>query len=97
MRLFLTFTLTLLSAVALANPPHGGVRPEMPIEWNNARPEQRQALDNFYQALQQMPPGAGDPGLDERQRHLEQLRDMSSEQRQEMFRNFVQQGEPRRH
>jgi hypothetical protein len=43
-----------------------------------------------------MPPGAGNPDINERQRHLEQLRDMSTEQRQEMFRNFVQDAERRR-
>ncbi|MBN59090.1 MAG: hypothetical protein CMI04_15515 [Oceanospirillaceae bacterium] len=68
----------------------------MSVEWSNSQPEQRQALDNFYQALQQMPPGAGNPDINERQRHLEQLRDMSTEQRQEMFRNFVQDAERRR-
>ncbi|MDQ4422903.1 MAG: hypothetical protein QF808_03245 [Thalassolituus sp.] len=96
MRLIPTLILMCLPAVALANPPHSGARPDMSVEWSNSQPEQRQALDNFYQALQQMPPGAGNPDINERQRHLEQLRDMSTEQRQEMFRNFVQDAESRR-
>jgi len=95
-RLIPTLILMCLPAVALANPPHSGARPDMSVEWSNSQPEQRQALDNFYQALQQMPPGAGNPDINERQRHLEQLRDMSTEQRQEMFRNFVQDAESRR-
>jgi len=90
------FLLSLVPALALASPPHSGARPEMPIEWNNALPEQRQALDNFYQSLQQLPQNLPDNGVDERMRHLEQLRDMSSEQRQEMFRNFVREGDDRR-
>lgn len=96
MRFIPSLVLMCLPAVALANPPHSGARPDMSVEWSNSQPEQRQALDNFYQALQQMPPGAGNPDIDERQRHLEQLRDMSTEQRQEMFRNFVQDAERRR-
>ncbi len=96
MRLIPTLILMCLPAVALATPPHSGARPDMSVEWSNSQPEQRQALDNFYQALQQMPPGAGNPDINERQRHLEQLRDMSTEQRQEMFRNFVQDAERRR-
>ena len=96
MRLLFLLTVMASSMTVWANPPQGGARPEMTIEWNNALPEQRQALDSFYQALQQMPPGAGSPDLNERQRHLEQLRDMSPEQRQEMFRNFVQGAEANR-
>jgi hypothetical protein len=95
-RLISTLVLMCLPALAIANPPQSGARPDMSVEWSNSQPEQRQALDNFYQALQEMPPGAGSSDINERQRHLEQLRDMSTEQRQEMFRNFVQDAERRR-
>ena len=90
MRLISTLVLMCLPALALANPPQSGARPDMSVEWSNSQPEQRQALDNFYQALQEMPPGAGSSDINE------QLRDMSTEQRQEMFRNFVQDAERRR-
>lgn len=89
MRFFFLF-LVLVSVTVRATPPQNGMRPEVTIEWSNAQPQQRQALDSFYRALQQTPPAAGTADLIERQRHLEQLRDMSSAQRQAMFRNFVQ-------
>ena len=82
-----------LPALAVANPPLPGARPEMTIEWNNTLPEQRQALDSFYQSLPVNPPAAQ---MNERQQHLEQLRGMSTEQRQQLFRNFVQQAESQR-
>jgi flagellar hook-associated protein FlgK len=65
----------------------------MQLEWNNTNPEQRRALDTFYQSLQNF---SAQPEASQRivrQQHLEQLRDMSSEQRQQMFRRFVQQRE----
>lgn len=95
MRLLSVLFLTLLTSVAFANPPHSGARPDMATEWNNALPEQRQALDNFYQSLQQTPQSAQSPQLSERLQHLEQLRGMSTEQRQELFRNFVREADAR--
>jgi len=87
--------LSSLSMLALANPPHSGARPQMNIEWNNTLPEQRRALDSFYQSLP--PTGAGFSQPDERIQQLQQLRGMSSEQRQQMFRNFVQESESQRY
>jgi len=88
--------LTSLSALAFANPPHAGTRPQMSIEWNNTLPEQRRALDSFYQSLPVNPGTTGAAQPTERLQHLEQLRGMSSEQRQQMFRNFVQQADTQR-
>lgn len=68
------------------------VRPDpalQALEWNNNRPEQRQALDNFYRSLQQqqMQDSLGQREL--RLQRLEQLRDMTPEQRQQNFLDFV--------
>lgn len=60
------------------------------IEWDNARPEQRQALDHFYQSLQQQPLVQGSQQL-LRQQNFEQLRAMTPEQRQQEILNYVQQ------
>lgn len=90
MRSVLSVVICLMSVSVWANPPHAGPRSDMTSEWNNTLPEQRRALDHFYQALQQAPTGAGrSDDVSERMQHLEQLRDMSSEQRQQLFRNFV--------
>lgn len=95
MRFISVLFFTLLSAVAFANPPHSGARPDIAIEWANSLPEQRQALDNFYQSLPQIPQGNQSQQLNERLQHLEQLRGMSTEQRQELFRNFVREADTR--
>lgn len=61
------------------------------IEWDNARPEQRQALDHFYQSIQQQPL---QNNLDQRllrQERVEQLRGMTPEQRQQMMLDFTRQ------
>lgn len=94
MRIFSVLFLTVLSSVAFAGPPHSGARSSAATEWNNALPEQRQALDDFYQSLQ-TPQGKQSPQLNERLEHLEQLRGMSTEQRQELFRNFVREADSR--
>lgn len=84
--LILSFTLFGSAAAFAADPA-------LSIEWNNVRPEQRQALDNFYNSIQQqqrLQPEA----LSQREvriQHIEQLRDMSPEQRQQQFLDFVQQ------
>lgn len=49
--------------------------PAMTIEWNNSHPQQRQALDNFYQSLQSevhTQPYA--PHVIQRQQHIEHIR-----------------------
>lgn len=96
MRVLLSVALVVLSSVAMANPPVAGARPDMQLEWNNTNPEQRQALDTFYQSLQNFSAQPEASQRTMRQQHLEQLRDMSSEQRQQMFRSFVQQSENQR-
>lgn len=65
--------------------------PGLQLEWNNSRPEQRQALDNFYRSIQNMQMQEQAMQRMERQQRLEQLRSMSPEQRQQQFLNFVQQ------
>ena len=60
------------------------------LEWNNSRPEQRQALDHFYRSLQSQQPDLNSQQL-QRQQHIDQLRGMSPEQRQQQFLNFIQQ------
>lgn len=61
------------------------------IEWDNNSPEQRQALDSFYYSLQQQ---QLQNSLDQRllrQERIEQLRDMTPEQRQQQIIDFAQQ------
>lgn len=65
--------------------------PGLQLEWNNNRPEQRQALDNFYRSLQNMQMQEQALQRMERQQRIEQLRGMSPEQRQQQFLDFVQQ------
>lgn len=60
------------------------------LEWNNSHPEQRQALDHFYRSLQSQQPDLNSQQL-QRQQHIDQLRGMSPEQRQQQFLNFIQQ------
>lgn len=60
------------------------------LEWSNSRPEQRQALDHFYRSLQSPQPDLSSQQL-QRQQHIDQLRGMSPEQRQQQFLNFIQQ------
>ena len=70
-----------------ADLPEAEVMPETSIDWHNTSPAQRQALDNFYQSLQ----NTQQSDQAERMRRLEQLRDMNTEQRQQMLRNLMQQ------
>lgn len=84
---------------ALANPAqlqHNPARPEISIEWDNSRPEQRQALDNFYRSLEQhqLNHPQFNYNLDQRmlrQERIEQLRDMTPMQRQQQILDFTQQ------
>jgi hypothetical protein len=58
------------------------------VEWNNQRPEQQRALNQFYQSIN--PSQNTQPSL-ERQQHVKQLRSMTPQQRQQMFLNYIQQ------
>lgn len=58
------------------------------VEWNNQRPEQQRALNQFYQSIN--PSQNAQPSL-ERQQHVKQLRSMTPQQRQQMFLNYIQQ------
>lgn len=94
--LFILLTIGINANVSHADPQIGqnpmGESVLDSIEWNNVKPEQRQALDNYYQSLQQSNTANIQP---DRMQNLEQLRNMSSEQRQQMFRNFVEQNQAR--
>ena len=83
----------LLSFILLGSSAVYAADPALSIEWNNMRPEQRQALDNFYNSIQQQQRLQPEV-LSQREvriQHIEQLRDMSPEQRQQQFLDFVQQ------
>ena len=59
------------------------------IEWNNHRPEQRRALNQFYQSINQ----AGQPQTQpsaQREQRVQQMRRMNPQQRQQMFLNYIQ-------
>lgn len=58
------------------------------IEWNNQRPEQQRALNQFYQSIS--PSQNAQPSI-ERQQQVKQLRSMTPQQRQQMFLNYIQQ------
>lgn len=58
------------------------------IDWNNKRPEQQRALNQFYRSIE----SAKTPEVStERQHHVQELRSMTPQQRQQMFLNYVQQ------
>jgi hypothetical protein len=62
------------------------------IEWNNQRPEQRRALDQFYQSVNQAGTQVGNPQPSaQRELQVQQMRTMSPQQRQQMFLNYIQQ------
>jgi len=67
--------------------------PGWQLEWNNQTPQQRQALDNFYQSLQNLQMQQSMDRM-QREQNIEQLRDMSQQQRLERFQNFVQGRQP---
>lgn len=58
------------------------------IEWNNQRPEQKRALNQFYRSMNQ--PISSRPSV-ERQQHAQEVRSMSPKQRQQLFLNYIQQ------
>lgn len=96
--LFLTFSMSALTVLAdpVSVAPASIPQPLQIIEWDNNRPEQRQALDNFYRSLEQQQLLNS---LDQRllrQEHLEQLRDMTPAQRQQQIIDFAQQYQQQR-
>ena len=56
--------------------------------WSNQRPEQQRALTQFYRT---MTPSASTRPSIERQQHAQELRNMSPQQRQQLFLNYIQQ------
>lgn len=65
-----------------------GAKSASKIEWNNQRPEQQRALNQFYQSIN---PSQNHQPSAERQQHVQELRRMSPQQRQQMFLNYIQQ------
>lgn len=65
-----------------------GAKSASKIEWNNQRPEQQRALNQFYQSIN---PSQNHQPSAERQQHVRELRSMSPQQRQQMFLNYIQQ------
>lgn len=61
---------------------------EKTIQWSNQRPEQQRALNQFYQSIN---PTQAPTNAAERQDHVQELRSMSPQQRQQMFLNYIQQ------
>jgi len=61
------------------------------IQWSNQRPEQQQALQQFYQSMGQTPGGNKAAPSFQRQQHIQQLRGMTPQQRQQLFLNYIQQ------
>lgn len=86
--------LTLVTLVASAEPML--VQNRHSIEWDNNSPEQRQALDNFYRSLEQQQLHNLVDQRVMRQQRLEQLRDMTPEQRQQQMIDFAQQYQQQR-
>lgn len=60
------------------------------IQWSNQRPEQQKALHQFYQSMGQTNGGKAQPSF-QRQQHIQQLRGMTPQQRQQLFLNYIQQ------
>lgn len=90
---YLLMLLMLGANAAIADPV--GTHSHIGIEWDNNRPEQRQALDHFYRSLEQH---QLNNSLDQqmlRQERIEQLRDMTPVQRQQQILDFTQQYQQR--
>jgi hypothetical protein len=58
------------------------------IGWNNQRPEQKEALSQFYRSMNQ---SASPATTINRQQHANELRRMDPQQRQKLFLNYIQQ------
>ena len=65
-----------------------GAKSANKIVWNNQRPEQQRALNQFYRSIN---PSQNHQPSAERQQHVQELRSMSPQQRQQMFLNYIQQ------
>ena len=65
-----------------------GAKSASKIEWNNQRPEQQRALNQFYQSVSQA--GTSQPSA-QREQQVQQMRSMNPQQRQQMFLNYIQQ------
>lgn len=58
------------------------------IEWNNQRPEQQRALNQFYQSVSQT---SSPQTTTQRKQQVQQMRSMNPQQRQQLFLNYIQQ------
>ncbi len=58
------------------------------IQWNNQRPEQQRALNQFYQSMGQ---ATSNPQTSQRERQVQQMRNMNAQQRQQLFLNYIKQ------
>jgi hypothetical protein len=58
------------------------------LEWDNQRPEQQRALNQFYQSVRQA--DQSQPTA-QREQQVQQMRSMNPQQRQQMFLNYIQQ------
>ncbi len=87
------FVISLASADVALKPitdlsEFSGAQSANKITWNNQRPEQQRALNQFYSTM--TPTASPRPSI-ERQQHVKQLRSMTPQQRQQMFLNYIQQ------
>ena len=68
--------------------------PKVRIEWNNRGLRQQQALNQFYRSIDRNghhhTPRLSQPSL-QRQQQVQQLRQMTPQQRQQLFLNYIQQ------
>jgi hypothetical protein len=58
------------------------------IGWNNQRPEQKEALSQFYRSMNQ---SVSPTTTIDRQQNANELRRMNPQQRQQLFLNYIQQ------
>lgn len=58
------------------------------IQWNNQRPEQQRALNQFYQSMGQV---NNQQQSTQRARQVQQMRNMNPQQRQQLFLNYIKQ------
>lgn len=58
------------------------------IQWNNQRPEQQKALNQFYQSIGQT---NSNPQASQRAQQVQQMRNMNAQQRQQLFLNYIKQ------
>lgn len=58
------------------------------LEWDNQRPEQQRALNQFYQSVRQ---STNSQPTAQREQRVQQMRSMNPQQRQQMFLNYIQQ------